>query len=110
MVTVMVRDRNRPDDAFRFGTREVDREQAILQVGSQHLHSVGQHESSLELARRDAAVEILAGVFLPWPPARDTLGFFVGGPRALPRDSPTRPREAPPVPPPGATREPRATC
>ena len=40
------------------GPDEVDVEQAVVQGGRGHLDALGQDEAALELARRDAAVEI----------------------------------------------------
>src|SRR6185437_4100202 len=52
---------------------KVDRQESVLQVRRQHLHTFGQHESSLELAGRDAAVEIVAGFVVLLPAADEEL-------------------------------------
>jgi CheY-like chemotaxis protein len=59
--------------ALRFGTRKINRQQPVPQVGSQHLHPVRQHESALELAGRNTAVEKLPGLFVVLPAADDEL-------------------------------------
>ena len=53
------------DDALGLRPHQVDRQQPVLQVRVQHLHAVGQHEGALELARGDAAMEVLAASCRP---------------------------------------------
>ena len=45
----------------------------FFKSAAKHLHSVRQHEGALELARRDAAVEILPGLVVLLPPADEEL-------------------------------------
>ncbi len=44
-------------DAVRFRTDQIDRQQAVGEVGPEDLHAVGEEEGPLELARRNAAVK-----------------------------------------------------
>src|SRR5438132_5470169 len=55
----LLADRNRLHHALRRQAREIDRQQAVLQVCAQHFHSFRQHEGALELPRGDAAVNEL---------------------------------------------------
>ena len=55
---------------------QIDRQQPVLQVGAQHLHAVRQHEHALELARGDAAVEILPALVVLLTAADDQLAFL----------------------------------
>src|SRR5262245_17393344 len=63
---------------FRLRPGQIDRQQPILQVRAQHLHAFRQHEGALELARGDAAVEILAGLVVVLSAADDELVFLDG--------------------------------
>src|SRR5690242_3426825 len=69
-------DRDRPDNSFRFRTCKVDRKQPIFQVRTQYIHSFGQHESALELARRNAAMKIMPALVVNLPATDDELGFL----------------------------------
>ena len=55
---------------------QIDRQQPVFQIGAQHLHAVRQHEGALELARGDAAVEILAALVVLLPSADQQLTFL----------------------------------
>src|SRR5260370_9720142 len=94
---------NRP---LRLRTREVNGQQPIFQIGTQHLHSISQYECALELTRGNSAVEVLARLFVVLPTADDELTLldrdieFVAG---EPRD---RQRNAQPFGPPIFTRRP----
>src|SRR6185503_15274164 len=74
----MVRDLDRPYDAGRFRPRQVDREQAVLQIGLLHLHSVRQHKRALELPGGDASMQILPALVLLLTPPDDQLLFLDG--------------------------------
>src|SRR5258708_35445009 len=65
----LFRDLDCPDHAGRFRPRQVDRQQSMLQVGLLHLHTLRQHESSLELPRGDTALQLCPAhiVLLPCP-------------------------------------------
>ena len=74
--SVVVHDADRLHDPFRLRPGEIDRQQPVLQVRTQHLHAVREHEGALELARRDAAVEILPGLVVLLPAADDELALL----------------------------------
>src|SRR5471030_2717892 len=54
----------------------IDQQQPVLQVGALHLHAVRQHEGALELARGDAAVEILPALVVLLSSADHQLTFL----------------------------------
>src|ERR1700676_4132026 len=74
----MLGDCDRLNDTLRFRPREVDGQQSILQIGSQYLHSISQYEAALELARRNAAMEIFAGLLVVLAAADHQLAFLDG--------------------------------
>src|SRR6185295_15938474 len=55
-------DSNCLNDPFRLRPGEVDRQQPVLQIRAQHMHPLRQHESTLEVACGDAAMDILPGL------------------------------------------------
>src|SRR5919201_3246206 len=83
--SLMLGNGDRFHHAFGLRTRKIDCQQAILQVGPQYLHAVGQHESPLELPRCDAAVEKLPGLVVLLPPANDELAFLDAHVELVPR-------------------------
>src|SRR5258708_4770611 len=101
-------DCDRLNHPLRLRTREVNGQQPIFQIGTQHLHSISQYECALELTRGNSAVEILARLFVVLPTADHELTFldrhvdFCAG---EPRD---RTRNAQPFRPPIFTRHPLA--
>ena len=56
-------------------TRSIDN-RPFFEVRAHNLHAVRQHECALELARGDAAVEILAGLVVLLPPTDHQLAFL----------------------------------
>src|SRR3979411_612371 len=52
-------DSNCLNDLFRLRPGEVDRQQPVFQIRAQHLHPLRQHESALEVARGDTAMDVL---------------------------------------------------
>src|SRR5215813_4219425 len=52
------------NDLLRLRPGEIDRQQPVLQIRTQHLHPLRQHESALEVARGDAAMDVLPGFVL----------------------------------------------
>src|SRR5262245_19446664 len=66
------------NDPFRFWPGEVDRQQPVLQVRTQHLHPLRQHEGALEVARGDAAMDVLPGLVVLLAAANDELVFLNG--------------------------------
>src|SRR6266550_7490412 len=57
-------DSNCLNDPFRLRPGEVDRQQPVLQIRAQHLHPLRQHESALEVACGDAAMDVLPGLVI----------------------------------------------
>src|SRR5580700_7605071 len=72
----MVSDCDRLNYARRFGPREVNGQQSVLQVGTQYLHTVCQHESALELTGRNPAMEIVSGLLVILSAANQELAFL----------------------------------
>src|ERR1700690_44865 len=76
-VSIIARiDCDRFNDALGLRAHQVDRQQSVLQVRPQYLHAVRQHESALELARGDAAVDVLPAFVVLLPPANHQLTFL----------------------------------
>ena len=69
-------DRDRPHKSFRLRSNQIDRQQAVFQIGAEHLHAVCQHESALELTRRYAAVKEMPALVLDLAAADDELIFL----------------------------------
>src|SRR3954471_13469396 len=55
-------DSNCLNDPFRLRPGKVDRQQPVLQIRAQHVHPLRQHEGALEVARGDAAMDVLPGL------------------------------------------------
>src|SRR5262245_3887635 len=66
------------NDPFRFWPGEVDGQEPVLQVRAQHLHPLRQHEGALEVARGDAAMDVLPGLVVLLAAADDELVFLNG--------------------------------
>src|SRR3954468_490246 len=71
-------DSNCLNDLFRLRPGKVDRQQPVFQVRAQHLHPLRQHESALEVARGDAAMNVLPGLVVLLAAADDELVFLNG--------------------------------
>src|SRR5690606_30883366 len=65
-----------PDDSFRFRTHEIDGKQTVGQFSAGHLHPLSEEESALELPCSDAPVQILPGLVVRLPPAKDELALL----------------------------------
>src|SRR6201986_1731858 len=52
------------NDLFRLRPGKIDRQQPVLQIRAQHLHPLRQHESALEVASGNAAMDVLTGLFV----------------------------------------------
>src|SRR5438270_7536710 len=50
------------NDFLRLGPGKLDRQQPVLQIRAQHVHPLRQHEGALEVARGDAAMDVLPGL------------------------------------------------
>src|SRR3984957_9570341 len=76
-VSIITRiDCDRFNDALGLRAHQVDRQQSVLQVRPQYLHAVRQHEGALELARGDAAVDVLPAFVVLLPAADDELALL----------------------------------
>src|SRR4029450_1474979 len=71
-------DSNCLNDPFRLRPGEVDRQQPVLQIRAQHMHPLRQHESALEVARGDAAMDVLPGLVVVRAAPDDELVFLNG--------------------------------
>src|SRR5919108_2349502 len=67
LVAGRLADRNAPHVADRFRPLQINRQQAVVESRRGHFDAFGQHETSLKLPGRNAAIEINAVriVFLP---------------------------------------------
>src|SRR5438552_2109704 len=50
------------NDFLRLGAGKLDRQQPVLQIRAQHMHPLRQHKGALEVARGDAAMDVLPGL------------------------------------------------
>src|SRR3984885_2398754 len=82
------------NNLLRFRPGKINRQQPVLQIRAQHLHPLRQHEGALEVARGDAAMDVLPGlVFLLATPDHELVflnGYIelvAGKPRHRQRDS-----------------------
>src|SRR2546425_1253888 len=71
--SLVVPDGDRLDHTLGLRACEIDRQQTILQIRSQHFNAFSQYKGPLELARRDAAVKVLPGLIVLLPAANHQL-------------------------------------
>src|SRR5215831_9616099 len=64
------------NDPLRLRPGEIDRQQPVLQIRTQYLHPLRQHEGALEVARGNAAMDVLPGLVVLLPPADHELVFL----------------------------------
>src|SRR5262249_49144562 len=64
------------NDSLRFRPGQIDRQKAVLQIRTQNLHPLRQHERPLEVARGDAAMDILPGLVVLLAPTDHQLVFL----------------------------------
>src|SRR5438105_7200244 len=57
-------DSNCLNDPFRLRPGQIDRQQPVFQIRAQHPHPLRQHESALEVACGDAAMDVLPGLVI----------------------------------------------
>src|SRR6267378_664063 len=57
-------DSNCLNDPFRLRPGKVDRQQPVFQIRAQHMHPLRQHKGALEVARGDAAMDVLPGLVI----------------------------------------------
>src|SRR5215467_6135559 len=66
------------NDPFRLRPGKVDRQQPVFQIRAQHQHPLRQHESALEVARGDAAMDVLPGLVVLLAAPDHELVFLSG--------------------------------
>src|SRR5258708_35564488 len=66
----------RLNDPLRFRPGKIDRQQAVSQIRTQYLHPLRQHERALEMARGNAAMDVLSCFVVLLPSADDELILF----------------------------------
>src|SRR3569623_131889 len=66
----------RLNDPLRLRPRQIDRQQPVLQVRAEYVHPLSQHEGALEVARGDAAKDVLLGLVVLLAAADDELIFL----------------------------------
>src|SRR5579864_3681452 len=66
------------NDPLRLRPGQIDRQQPVFQVRAQHLHPLRQHEGALEVARGDAAMDVLPGLVVLLATADHELVFLNG--------------------------------
>src|SRR6266576_2845805 len=71
-------DSNCLNDPFGFRPGKVDRQQPVFQIRAQHLHPLRQHEGALEVARGDAAMDVLPSLVVLLAAPDDELVFLNG--------------------------------
>ena len=64
------------DDALGLGPRQIDRQQAVDEIGPEHLHAFGEQEGALKLPRGDAAMQKLPFAVVGLAAADDELIFL----------------------------------
>src|SRR5262245_21188708 len=91
----------RLNDPLRFRPGEIDRQQAVSQIGTQYLHAFRQHERALEMARGDTAMDVLPCFVVLLPAADHELIFLSRHIQLIAgeaRDSPSDPQPfVPPI-------------
>src|SRR3954471_15019287 len=71
-------DSNCLNDPFRLRPGKVDRQQPVFQIRAQHMHPLRQHESALEVACGDAAMDVLPGLVVMLAAPDHELVFLNG--------------------------------
>src|SRR5690242_19766352 len=90
-------DRDRFHDPFRLWPDEINRQQAVFQVGAHNLHPIAEHKCALELTRGYTAVEILAGLVVLLPPTDHQLAFLDAHIALIAGESGNRERDTQPL-------------
>src|SRR5262245_47551897 len=94
---LLLGDGDRLDHAFGLRTRAIDGQQTVLEVRSEDVHAVGQHEGPRELPRGDAAMQKLAALVLLLPAADDQLLLLNGHFELIAGKAGDRERDAQPL-------------
>src|SRR5262249_32107723 len=87
-------DVDRLDQALRLWSRQIDRQQPVPEFSPQHVHPLGQHQRTLELARGDPAVQVLSGLVVLLLAADDELVLLHGDVELVPGKARDRERDA----------------
>src|SRR6516225_2056236 len=85
------------NDPLRLRPGEVDRQQPILQIRTQHLHPLRKHKGALEVARRNAAMDVLPGLVVLLTAPDHELVFLNGYIKLIAGKSRHRQRDAQPL-------------
>src|SRR6516225_950460 len=85
------------NDPLRLRPGQVDRQQPVLQIRTQHLHPLCQHKGALEVARRNAAMDVLPSLLLLLTAPDHELVFLNGYIELIAGKSRHRQRDAQPL-------------
>src|ERR1700749_3293808 len=85
------------NDLFRLRPGQIDRQQPVFQVRAQHQHPLRQHEGALEVARGDAAMDVLPGLVVLLAAPDHELVFLNGYIELVAGKSRYRQRDAQPL-------------
>src|ERR1700748_195803 len=85
------------NDLLRLGPGQIDRQQPVLQIRTEHVHPLRQHESALEVARGNAVMNVLPGLVVLLPAADHELVFLNGYIELVTGKSRHRQRDAQPL-------------
>src|SRR5215471_14734474 len=85
------------NDLLRLGPGKVDRQQSVLQIRTQHLHPLRQHEGALEVACGNAAMDVLPGLVVLLASADHELVFLNAYIKLVAGKSRHRQRDAQPL-------------
>ena len=77
-VRATVANRYTPNHPIWFMTNEIYRQQTVVEIGSFHFYAIGKNERSGELSRRNAAMDVVAGLVVVLPPTHHQLVIFNG--------------------------------
>src|SRR5256884_1810295 len=89
-------DSNCLNDPFRLRPGKVDGQQPVFQIRAQHMHPFRQHEGALEVARGDAAMDVLPGLVVLLAAPDHELVFLNGHIELVAGKSRHRERDAQP--------------
>src|ERR1700754_2475866 len=82
------------NNPLRLRPGEINRQQPVFQVRAQHLHPLRQHEGALEVARGDAAMDVLPGLVVLLAAPDHELVFLNGYIELIAREASDRQRDA----------------
>src|ERR1700761_202101 len=85
------------NDLLRLRPGKIDRQQPVPQIRAQHMHPLCQHEGALEVARGDAAMDVLPGFVVLLSAPNHELVFLNGYIELVAGKSRHRQRDAQPL-------------